>query len=70
LGRVPRQRFNATGYFHPDGNHHGATNAQDSYFLDEDPTLFDNGFFNIQPSESEAIDPQQRLLMETVYDSL
>ncbi|KHN96044.1 Beta-ketoacyl synthase [Metarhizium album ARSEF 1941] len=70
LDRVPRRRFDSAAYFHPDGDHHGTTNAQHSYFLDEDPTLFDHGFFNIHPSESEAIDPQQRLLMETVYDSL
>jgi hybrid polyketide synthase/nonribosomal peptide synthetase ACE1 len=70
LRRVPESRFNAKAYFHPDGNHHGTTDAQESYFLDENPTQFDNGFFNIQPSESEAIDPQQRMLMETVYDSL
>ena len=57
-------------FFHDDPEHHGTTNVQTSYFLDEDPAEFDNGFFNIQPAESEAIDPQQRMLMETVYGSL
>lgn len=30
----------------------------------------DTQFFNIPLSEAEAIDPQQRLLMETVFESL
>lgn len=33
-------------------------------------TKFDAGVFNIQPSEVDAMDPQQRVLMEVVYDSL
>ncbi|KAN0111044.1 Bcpks5 [Hyaloscypha variabilis] len=68
--RVPDDRFNSTAYFHPNGSYHGATDSRDAYFLEEDVARFDNAFFNIQPAEAEAIDPQQRLLMETVYDSL
>jgi hybrid polyketide synthase/nonribosomal peptide synthetase ACE1 len=68
--RVPSDRFDSTGYFHPNGSHRGATNCRDAYFLEEDVTRFDNGFFNIQPGEAEALDPQQRVLMETVYESL
>ncbi|GES65928.1 putative polyketide synthase [Aspergillus terreus] len=70
LKRVPAERFDASAYYHPDSSHHGTTDCQESYFLDEDVSQFDNAFFNIQPAEAEAIDPQQRLLMETVYDSL
>ena len=68
--RVPTDRFDSTGFFHTNGSLHGATDSQDAYFLEEDVTRFDHAFFNIQPAEAEAIDPQQRLLMETVYDSL
>ncbi|KAJ5822723.1 hypothetical protein N7447_005063 [Penicillium robsamsonii] len=39
-------------------------------FLDEDPGKFDANFFAIPPNEAESIDPQQRILMETVYDGL
>jgi hybrid polyketide synthase/nonribosomal peptide synthetase ACE1 len=38
--------------------------------LDEDVRVFDSSFFNISPSEADAIDPQQRLLLETVYEAL
>lgn len=68
--KVPTARFDSTAYFHPKGSYHGATDSQQAYFLEQDVARFDNGFFNIQPAEAEAIDPQQRLLMETVYDSL
>ncbi|KAL1875163.1 putative Hybrid PKS-NRPS biosynthetic cluster [Diaporthe australafricana] len=66
----PKRRFHPEAYFHDDPEHHGSTNVQASYFLDEDPAEFDNGFFNIQPAESEAVDPQQRILLETIYDAL
>ncbi|KAF2471756.1 putative equisetin synthetase [Lindgomyces ingoldianus] len=69
--KVPTERrFDPAAFYHSDPEHHGTTDVQTSYFLDKDPAEFDNSFFNIQPAESEAIDPQQRMLMETVYDSL
>jgi hybrid polyketide synthase/nonribosomal peptide synthetase ACE1 len=70
LREVPSERYNAEAFYHPDPKHHGTTDVRKSYFLDEDPTSFDTSFFNIPPGEAEAVDPQQRLLMETVYDSL
>ncbi|KAK9772055.1 hypothetical protein SCAR479_11218 [Seiridium cardinale] len=68
--QVPESRFNANGFYHPDGEHHGASNVTKAYFLEEDPRLFDSTFFNIAPREAEAIDPQQRLLLETVYEAM
>ncbi|EAW07624.1 putative equisetin synthetase [Aspergillus clavatus NRRL 1] len=65
-----RRRWHPDAFYHSEPEHHGTTDVQTSYFLDEDPADFDNAFFNIQPSECEAVDPQQRMLMETVYDSL
>ncbi|KAF4539204.1 Beta-ketoacyl synthase [Lasiodiplodia theobromae] len=70
LQTIPSDRFNAESWYHADSAHHGTSNVTKSYFLAEDPTAFDSQFFNIPPKECEAIDPQQRLLMETVYDSL
>jgi hybrid polyketide synthase/nonribosomal peptide synthetase ACE1 len=70
LRKVPRERYDADAWYHPDSKHHGTSNVRDSYFLNEDPSAFDNDFFNIQAGEAEAMDPQQRMLMETVYDSL
>ncbi|KAF9697439.1 hypothetical protein EKO04_005132 [Ascochyta lentis] len=68
---VPTERsFNADAYYHPNGERHGASNVTKSYFLEDDPRLFDAGFFSIAPREAEAIDPQQRLLLETVYEAM
>ncbi|SCV25931.1 unnamed protein product [Fusarium fujikuroi] len=70
LREIPKERFNIDAFYHPDPLHHGTTNTRHSYFLDEDPAKFDAQFFSITPAEAEAIDPQQRLLIETVYESL
>ncbi|OIW26267.1 putative equisetin synthetase [Coniochaeta ligniaria NRRL 30616] len=71
LKKIPAgRRWNAEAFFHEDAEHHGTSNVQQSYFLDDDPADFDNNFFNVQPAEAEAIDPQQRMLMEVVYESL
>ena len=67
---IPPDRFDTTGFYHPDGNHHGTTNVRKSYLLQEDLTAFDAAFFNISPNEADSMDPQQRLLLETVYEAL
>ncbi|KAF4636865.1 hypothetical protein G7Y89_g1216 [Cudoniella acicularis] len=67
---IPIERFNPNGFFHANGNHHGTSNVKRAYFLQEDPCEFDAKFFNINNREAEAIDPQQRILLETVYESI
>ncbi|KAJ5260988.1 hypothetical protein N7478_011583 [Penicillium angulare] len=66
----PNERFELKGYYLPKGTHHGTTNVQRAYMLDEDVGAFDATFFNISPNEAESIDPQQRLLMGVVYEAL
>ncbi|KAF1730572.1 Nonribosomal peptide synthetase 14 [Beauveria bassiana] len=63
-------KFNIHGFFHPDGEHHGTTNARKAYWLEQDHRLFDASFFNITPKEAEAIDPQGKILLETVYEAI
>ncbi|KAL8721592.1 MAG: hypothetical protein Q9225_001756 [Loekoesia sp. 1 TL-2023] len=67
---ILQDRFDTTGYYHPNGSHHGTTNVRQSYLLQEDVRVFDAAFFNISPKEADSIDPQQRLLLETVYEAL
>ncbi|KAK6070456.1 polyketide synthase peptide synthetase [Seiridium cupressi] len=67
---ISKDRFNTAGFYHPDGSHHGTTNVRHAYLLQEDVRVFDAAFFNISPNEADSIDPQQRLLMETVYEAL
>ncbi|KAH8900706.1 ketoacyl-synt-domain-containing protein [Thozetella sp. PMI_491] len=67
---IPSTRFNIDSFYHADGEHHGTTNSPKAYFLDQNHKVFDASFFNISPKEAEAIDPQQRMLLEVVYEAL
>ncbi|ORY18402.1 hypothetical protein BCR34DRAFT_596328 [Clohesyomyces aquaticus] len=67
---IPSERFNTTGFFHPDAKHHSTSNVRHAYLLEQDLSLFDAQFFFISPNEADSIDPQQRLLLETVYEAL
>ncbi|KAF7931237.1 hypothetical protein BELL_0094g00160 [Botrytis elliptica] len=40
------------------------------YFLSQDVREFDASFFSLSPLEAQAMDPQHRLLLETVYEAL
>ncbi len=40
------------------------------HFLSEDPAYFDAPFFSATRSEVLALDPQQRVIMENVYQAL
>ncbi|KAL2129699.1 hypothetical protein VTI74DRAFT_7429 [Chaetomium olivicolor] len=67
---IPPERFNIHAFYHPDGEYHGTTNSPKAYFIEQDHRVFDASFFNITPREAEAIDPQQRMLLEVVYEAL
>ncbi|EHK49839.1 polyketide synthase [Trichoderma atroviride IMI 206040] len=68
LVKIPPSRFNPDGFYNTNGEHHGSTNVLHSYLLEEDHREFDHNFFNIHPREAESMDPQQRMLLETVYE--
>lgn len=70
LREIPDERFNNRGFYHPNNAHHGHSNVRHAYTLSQDVAKFDAEFFGIKPVEARAIDPQQRLLMETVYEAL
>ncbi|KAJ6264058.1 hypothetical protein Dda_0199 [Drechslerella dactyloides] len=70
LKDFPPNRLSINGYYHPERDHHGTTNVRKSYFIEQDYTVFDTAFFNISPVEAEAIDPQQRILLELTYEAL
>ncbi|KAK7952854.1 Male sterility- NAD-binding [Apiospora saccharicola] len=63
-------QFAAESFYHKKGDHHGTSNVLNAYMLAEDTRLFDTQFFGIPSSEADSIDPQQRLLMEVVYEAL
>ncbi|PGH05127.1 hypothetical protein AJ79_06875 [Helicocarpus griseus UAMH5409] len=68
--KIPEARYNAAAYYHPNPDRNGAFNIKGGYFLQEDVGLFDAPFFNLTKTEAEALDPQQRLMLECTYEAL
>ncbi|KAI0406569.1 polyketide synthase [Xylaria palmicola] len=67
---IPLDRFNASAFYHPKGlNRPGSMTTKGGYFLQEDPRLFDHEFFEILPLEAMYMDPQQRKLLEVVFEA-
>jgi acyl transferase domain-containing protein len=66
----PAERFNIDAFYHPDAEYHGTTDNPKAYWLDQDHRAFDASFFQITPKEAAAIDPQHRVTLEVVYESL
>ncbi|KAH0536611.1 Type I Iterative PKS [Glutinoglossum americanum] len=67
--KVPKSRFNIDGFYHPEGSDRaGVMNTMGGYFLQEDVRQFENSFFGINNLEATYMDPQQRKLLEVVYE--
>jgi acyl transferase domain-containing protein/NADPH:quinone reductase-like Zn-dependent oxidoreductase len=67
--KVPSSRFNIDAHFHKDNDRPGSFNAKGGYFLNETLQEFDPGFFGMTPVEAMWMDPQQRKLLEVVYET-
>ncbi|KAI1131759.1 hypothetical protein F5Y10DRAFT_285688 [Nemania abortiva] len=68
---VPPSRFNISGHY--DGSHKtGTMRPPGGMFLDAsiDLARFDAGFFEISGTEAIAMDPNQRQMLEVVYECL
>ena len=68
--KVPLQRYNVEGFYGKDNIRAGIMNVDGGYFLDEDVRQFDASFFGINNLEASYMDPQQRKLLEIVYECL
>lgn len=66
--RVPKERFNIDGFYHPEGQRAGAMPSDGGYFLHGDVREFENSFFGINNLEATHMDPQQRKLLEVVFE--
>ncbi|KAJ2995834.1 hypothetical protein NUW58_g1161 [Xylaria curta] len=68
--RIPKDRFDPRGFYHPNAAHHGTTNVTNAYILEGDFRRFDAQFFHISRAEADCMDPQQRILLEIVYEAI
>ncbi|KAI0116548.1 putative polyketide synthase [Nemania sp. FL0031] len=67
-GPAPKQRFNNNGFYLPGSARGGTMNVSGGYFLQDDVREFDNAFFGIHNLEAASMDPQQRKLLEIVFE--
>ncbi|KAL7970444.1 polyketide synthase-like protein [Trichoderma sp. SZMC 28014] len=66
----PKDRFNIDGYHHPNSQRLGSISFRGAHLLKEDVCAFDAPFFSIPTEEANAVDPQQRMLLEISYEAL
>ena len=69
IGEIPGERWNHSLYFDEDRSKPGKVHSKWGGFI-KDVDRFDPLFFNISPREAELMDPQERLFLECVFETL
>jgi acyl transferase domain-containing protein len=65
---VPTARWDIAR-FHSDTPRPGTMNTRHAHFID-DADVFDHEFFGISPGEAAALDPQQRLVLQSAWRAI
>ncbi|KIA75610.1 polyketide synthase [Aspergillus ustus] len=70
-GQIPSSRFNSDG-FYSESKMPGSIQTQRGHFLDESDRLdrLDTSLFGMGKAEVEKLDPQQRMLLEVVWECM
>jgi len=71
ITEIPKSRWDYNRFYHPDRSKvkEGKIYCKWGGFVN-DADKFDAAFFNISPREAEAMDPQERLFLQTVWETL
>jgi acyl transferase domain-containing protein len=67
--KIPLERFNVDAFWSPSKNRNTSI-TQGAHFLKDDVSKFDANFFSIPKNDVEAMDPQQRIMVEVAYEAL
>lgn len=67
---IPKDRFNAENFLSMDPNQKGEQAFRGAHFVKRDIKQFDHKFFGISKDTATAMDPQQKQLLEVVYECL
>lgn len=68
--RIPEDRYNVDAFYSPSGKP-GTIKTQHGFFLaDADLQHLDASFFSMNKTEVERLDPQQRMLLEVVWECM
>lgn len=70
-GPIPLSRYNTAGFYSA-SKRPGTIVVQRGHFLDESDRLdrLDTSFFSMSKAEVEKMDPQQRMLLEVVWECM
>ncbi len=69
ITEIPKERWANQRFFSDDRNKKGCINTRWGGFLKE-IEAFDPLFFNISPRDAERMDPQERLFLQTAWETL
>ena len=67
---VPTSRYRWDSFHSPNSEAQASINHRGGCFLNQNLGAFDARFFGIPRREAEIMDPQQRILLEVVYEAL
>src|SRR3954449_13528937 len=69
ISEIPSERWDADAFYDQDSFAPGRMSSKWGGFL-SDVAGFDADFFGISPREAEAMDPQQRVMLEVAWEAL
>lgn len=68
--RFPPEKLKVDSFYHPNKDRPGSMFTEGGYLLSGNPNAFDAPFFSVNAHEAASMAPDQKILLETVYEAL